>query len=68
MLTGVELWDADLLCVAGACLSSLGEAAVGGAGEGLKGEVKRCGGQLGVLRGGTGGRDVSKVVQTRGQA
>lgn len=63
---GVEPWDTDLLCTAGACLSSSGEAGVRGGGEGLKGEVKRCGGQLGVHRGGTGGKEMSKVGETRG--
>lgn len=59
-----------LLCTFGAltaCLSSLGgEAGIRGGGEGLRGEVKRCGGQLGVLRGGTGGKEVSKDGETGG--
>ena len=63
VLLGVEFWDTDLLCTGEAltaCLSSLGEARVRAGGEGLRGEVKRCGGQLGVLRGGTGGKEVSE--------
>lgn len=66
---GVELWDTDLLCIAGALitwLSGLGEAEVRAGGEGLSGDVKRCGGQLGVLRGGTGGKAVSEAGETRG--
>lgn len=63
VLVGVELWDTDLLCTAG---ERLGEAGVQAGDEGLEGDVKGCGGQLGVLRGGTGGKDVSKVGETRG--
>lgn len=66
---GVELWDTDLLCAAGALtayLSSFGEAGFRAGGEGLRGEVKHCGGQLGVLRGGTGGKEVSEAEETRG--
>lgn len=69
VLVGVELWETDLLCTAGAlmaCLSGLGEARLRARGEGLRGEVKRCGGQLGVLRGGTGGKEASEVGETRG--
>lgn len=69
-LVGVEFWDADLLCTGGALsagLSGLGEAGVRrGGGEGLWAKVKRWGGQLGVLRGGTGGKEVSEVGVTRG--
>lgn len=66
VLVGVEPWDTDVLCTARvltACLSGL---QVSAGGEGLRGEVKRCGGQLGVLRGGTGGKEVSEVGETRG--
>ena len=64
VLVGVEFWDACLLDKAGAlttCVSSLGETAFRAGGEGLRGVVKRCGGQLGVLRGGTGGKEGSEV-------
>lgn len=44
----------------GARLACLGEGGVRAGGVGLRGEVKRCGGQLGVLRGGTGGKAVSE--------
>lgn len=65
----VGLWGTDLLCTAGAltiCLSNLGETGVPAGGEGLRGEVKRCGGQLGVLLGGTGGKEVSGGEEPRG--
>lgn len=65
----MELRDTDLLCTGGAltaCLSGLGETGVRAGGEGFRGEVKRCGGQLGVLRGGTGGKEVSEVGGTSG--
>lgn len=66
LLVGAELWDTALLCTAGEGRSSLGEAGVHAGDEGLEGDVKGCGGQLGVLRGGTGGKDVSKVGETGG--
>lgn len=55
----VELGDTDRHCKAGALtsrLSSLGEPEVW-----TGGKVKGCGGQFGVLRGGTGGKEVSKA-------
>lgn len=69
VLVGVEFGDADLTCTAGGltkCLSDFGEPEVRAGGEGHKAEVKRCGGQLGVLRGGTGGKKLSETGDTEG--
>lgn len=65
---GVEFWDTDPLFTAGVLTkipSSLGEEWARAGDGGFGGDVKRCGGQLGVLRGGTGGKEVSEVGETR---
>lgn len=64
---GTKVWGS--LCTGEALmsrLSSLGEPSVRAGGEGLKAEVKGCGGQLGVLRGGTGGKEGSEGGETWG--